>query len=126
MKAHLRTAAFVVSALALAGAASACGKTEAREVPGGDSSKGNQLLRTYGCGSCHSVPGVSGADGRVGPPLNDFADRQYIAGKYPNTAENLIAWIMHPQKLDPGVAMPEMSVTEQDATDIAAFLYTLR
>ncbi len=122
--ARLRAAA-LLCLLALAAALGSCGHSDPREVPGGDDSSGNHLLQTYGCGSCHAIPGVSGANGRVGPPLNDFAERQYIAGKYPNTAENLIAWIMHPQQLDPGVAMPEMNVTDQDATDMAAYLYTL-
>jgi len=35
-------------------------------------------------------------------------------------------WIQHPQKLEPGTAMPEMNVTDGDARDIAAYLYTLR
>lgn len=116
----------LLTVLGLAGAFGSCGHSDSRPVSGGDDSAGNRLLRTYGCGSCHAIPGVSGAKGHVGPPLNDFADRQYIAGKYPNTADNLIAWIMHPQQLDPGVAMPEMNVTNQDATDIAAYLYTLK
>jgi cytochrome c len=35
-------------------------------------------------------------------------------------------WIQHPQKIEPGTAMPEMQVTEQDARDIVAYLYLLR
>ena len=29
--------------------------------------------RRYGCGSCHTISGVSGANGHVGPSLGDFA-----------------------------------------------------
>jgi cytochrome c len=37
-----------------------------------------------------------------------------------------MAWIRHPQQLEPGVVMPEMGVTQEDARDLAAYLYTLR
>jgi cytochrome c1 len=49
-----------------------------------------------------------------------------IAGRLPNTAANLIRWVQHPQQIAPGALMPEMNVTEQDARDLAAYLYTLR
>jgi cytochrome c1 len=68
---------------------------------------------------------VKGANGKVGPPLTDFRDRKFIAGKFPNTPQNLKDWIQHPQELDPGVDMPDMNVTDQDAQDIVAYLYTL-
>jgi len=45
-----------------------------------------------------------------------------VAGSLPNTPENLEHWIMHPQHYQPGTAMPEMGVSEQDAHRIAAFL----
>ena len=44
---------------------------------GGDPSRGPQLIRSYGCGTCHTVSGVVGANGLVGPPLNGIAE---IAG----------------------------------------------
>jgi cytochrome c2 len=95
------------------------------EVDGGNVSRGEAAIQEYGCGSCHAIPGVPGADGKVGPPLNDIADRQFIAGKLPNDAEHLVRWIQDPQELDPGVAMPDMGISEEDARDIAAYLYTL-
>jgi hypothetical protein len=48
-----------------------------------------------------------------------------IAGRFPNTPENLIAWIMHPQALDPGNIMPDMGVPEAVARDMAAYLFGL-
>ena len=54
------------------------------EVPGGSPQRGQQLISQYGCGSCHTVPGVRGADGLVGPPLTRMGARAYIAGKLPN------------------------------------------
>ena len=95
-------------------------------VEGGDVERGETAIRDYGCGACHTVPGVSGADGTVGPPLSSFAERDFIAGARRNTPENLILWIQNPQEIEPGTAMPDVGVTEEDARDIAAYLYTLR
>jgi cytochrome c1 len=61
----------------------------------------------------------------VGPPLNAWSERQYIAGNLQNQPDNLIAWIMNPQAIEPGTAMPNMNIDEQEARDIAAYLYTL-
>jgi cytochrome c2 len=82
-------------------------------------------VQTYGCGSCHVVPGVSGANGKVGPPLTDFGQRSYVAGLLPNNADNLQHWIRDPQQVLPGNAMPDLGVTQVDAQDIAAYLLTL-
>ncbi len=95
-------------------------------VPGGDPRRGRDLVEVYACGSCHVVPRVRGADSQVGPPLTGFAERAYIAGELPNNAQNLIRWIMNPRAVEPNTAMPPMGVTEPEARDLAAFLYTLR
>ncbi|HJU18473.1 MAG TPA: cytochrome c oxidase assembly protein [Stellaceae bacterium] len=92
----------------------------------GNADHGASLITTYGCGSCHSVPGVRDADGLVGPPLGGFGSRIYIAGILRNTPDNLVAWIRDPQHFVPGVVMPDMGVTEPDARDIAAYLEGLR
>lgn len=103
----------------------ACGGTDRlppSTVPGGEPSRGATLITSYGCGSCHTVAGVQGANGRVGPPLTGIGQRMYIAGRLPTSAENLILWIRNPQQVDPGNAMPDLGVTENDARDIAAYL----
>jgi cytochrome c1 len=66
------------------------------------------------------------ADGTIGPPLGGFGSRIYIAGVQQNTPENLARWIARPQEVQPGNAMPDLGVTEPQARDIAAYLYTLR
>lgn len=96
------------------------------QVPGGDARQGQQVMRSYGCGSCHVIPGVAGAQGTVGAPLTNFARRSYIAGNLPNTAENLVRWIQNPQAVEPGTAMPNLNVSEGDARHLAAYLATLR
>ena len=93
-------------------------------VPGGDPEAGRTAILEYGCGSCHWIDGIPEADAYVGPPLMEFEQRHYIAGKLPNRAENLIAWIQFPQTIEPGSAMPNLGVTETEARNIAAYLYS--
>jgi cytochrome c2 len=111
--------------LAVATTVACDARDESSAVPGADPARGPELVATYGCGSCHQIPGVAGADGRVAPSLEHFSQRGVIAGALPFTADNLVDWIMHPQSIEPGVAMPEMGVTEQDARDLAAYLLGL-
>lgn len=80
----------------------------------------------FGCGGCHTIPGVDGASGMVGPPLASWSRRSYIAGNLPNTPENLIRWVMDPHVVEPGTAMPDVGLEEQQARDVAAYLYTLQ
>jgi cytochrome c len=94
-------------------------------IGGADAERGRVAFMEYGCHSCHTIPGVTRANAQVGPTLDDWADRTYIAGRLPNTPSNLIAWIMSPQMIDPGNAMPDVGVPEVIARDMAAYLYSL-
>ena len=87
-----------------------------------DGSRGRLALSQYACNACHVIPGVTGPDTFVGPPLKDLAARKYIAGHLPNSAANLARWIRDPQQINPQTAMPAMDVTESDARDMAAYL----
>lgn len=93
---------------------------------GGDPVRGVQVIDHYGCGGCHTIPGVPGARGLVGPPLLWWSRRTFIAGELPNTPDNLVRWIQAPQSVEPGTAMPALGVTDEEARDVAAYLYTLR
>jgi cytochrome c2 len=95
-------------------------------VAGGDPDRGRRALDGFGCGTCHVIPGVTGAVGGVGPPLSRFAARAYIAGQLANEPQNLIRWIQDPQGVEPGTAMPNLGVAEPVARDMAAYLYSLR
>jgi putative membrane protein len=119
----------VLAAAALAAASSACGNNYervAREMTGGEPTRGPDAIRKYGCDTCHVIPGVLTADATVGPPLTQIAQRAYLAGRIDNTPENMIKWIRHPHSVDDKTLMPEMGVSVQDGRDIAAYLYTLR
>jgi cytochrome c len=69
---------------------------------------------------------VATARATVGPPLVAIAVRTYLAGELPNTPANMQEWIRHPRVVEPRTAMPDTGVTDGDARDIAAYLYTLR
>lgn len=97
---------------------------EERSVPGGDPQQGKQAVIRYGCGSCHTIAGVPGARGLVGPPLTGIGERAYVAGMLANTPDNMVRWIMNPQAIVPGNAMPNLDISEADARDIVAYLYT--
>jgi cytochrome c1 len=125
----VRVEGAALAALAL-GASLACGgrdaAEEARRLTGGDPDRGRWAIRKYGCASCHTVPGVLGANGLVGPPLDRIGSRVVLAGHLPNTPSNMVRWIRHPQRLRPDTAMPDTGITDAEARDVAAYLYTLR
>jgi putative membrane protein len=99
---------------------------EASALTGGDVHRGRNAIGKYGCGACHTIPGVANAQATVGPPLTAIAERHFLGGHLVNTPDNMIKWIQDPQRADPGTAMPTLGVTDQDARDIAAYLFTLR
>lgn len=117
----------ILAALALATGACTHGEADAMALThGGSAARGKELIRSYGCGSCHTIPRVTGAEASVGPSLQAIATRAYIAGVLPNQPENMIRWIMNPPGVDEKTAMPNLHVTATDARDIAAYLYTLQ
>jgi cytochrome c len=102
------------------------GPAASAEVAGADPGRGPQAIGRYGCGACHVIPGVTGARGAVGPSLAGVGSRAIIAGRLPNTPDNMVRWIENPPALAPGTAMPDLGVTDADARDIAAYLRTLK
>jgi len=91
-----------------------------------DAERGKRAISQYTCVTCHAIPGIVGANAPVGPPLKRIGTRGFIAGILPNTPDNMVRWIRHPQAVNPKSAMPDLGVTERDARDIAAYLSTLR
>ncbi len=129
----MRRALVVASVAALAIALASCDNLSESRVRaayittgGGNARTGRDNIRKYGCYACHTIDGVPGARGLVGPPLDGIGNREFIAGELPNTPDNLMRWIQHPRQVEQHTVMPEMGVTEQDSRDIAAYLYTLR
>jgi cytochrome c len=113
------------SLMAFALALAACGAESATQGSS-EAERGASLIAATGCGACHAIPGIEGATGNVGPPLQGIGRRAYIAGVLRNSPDNLARWIAHPQQAVPGNAMPDMGINESDARAMAAYLETLR
>ncbi|MBL0420775.1 c-type cytochrome [Ramlibacter sp. AW1] len=92
----------------------------------GSVAEGRLKIDAFLCATCHVIPGVVGAGFHVGPPLAGVGQRAFIAGVVPNQPENLVRFLLNPPAVAPGTAMPPLGLSEEDARDIAAFLYTLR
>lgn len=87
--------------------------------------RGRVAITQYACNACHNIPGVTGSEVNVGPPLAGIAGRGLIAGAVPNTPEQMVRWLRDPRSIDPETTMPALQVNAQDARDMAAFLATL-
>lgn len=103
----------------------ACSSATPSDIRKASKESGRLLIEQYGCGTCHTVPGVRTATGKLAPPLDRFARHVYIAGALPNEPDVLTRWIQHPQELVPATTMPDLGVSEQHARDMAAYLYSL-
>ena len=103
-----------------------CEAPASAEARPADAERGRVALTQYACNACHRIPGVTGSDVHVGPPLAGMAGRGLIAGSLPNTSETMQRWLRDPKSVDPHTAMPNLQVGENDARDIAAYLATLR
>ncbi len=101
-------------------------RTHAVALTGGDPDHARDLMRRYGCAGCHSVPGVRAPGGRAALPLGDVGARMYIGGVLTNSGDNLVRWIVNPKAVTPNTAMPVTGISEDEARDVAAYLYALR
>lgn len=89
----------------------------------GDAAKGRALVDQVGCKGCHYVgeddPVVDRAGLRAfGPELNQVGSKLDEGW--------IFAWIKNPQSVSPTTRMPNLRLTDQEASDITAYLRTLR
>ncbi|PZM08922.1 c-type cytochrome [Rhizobium tubonense] len=120
-------AVVLVFAIFLAANAISTWRTEGNvgaALSSGDASLAPQLFRRYGCTGCHTIPGIPGADGQVGGPLAGISKRVYIGGILPNSTENLVGWIVSPQRYSPHTAMPATGISDAEARDLVVYLYS--
>jgi mono/diheme cytochrome c family protein len=87
---------------------------------------GRVAVNELGCGACHEIPGISWPKSKVGPPLENYGNRNLIAGVIPNTTENLAVFLQNAPRFVPEGGMPPIAMTEQQAADIASYLLSLR
>jgi cytochrome c len=109
------------------GAVAAAGGAPVIE-PGSPAAQGQQIIATKPCVGCHTIPGVPGATGTVGPNLGGVASRGKIAGGAVNNTgpDDLKKWILNPPALKPGTLMPNVGLTDDEATNIVAYLELLK
>jgi cytochrome c oxidase subunit 2 len=89
-----------------------------------EAAAGAAAFRARGCASCHTVKGF--AAGEVGPDLTHFAQRETFAGAiFPNDERNLRAWLRDPPAEKPGSIMPDLDLTEEEISNLIAYLDTL-
>lgn len=112
-------------AIALLMASCEAPPNERNEMPGADPARGRQVIVREACASCHRIPGIDWPRGSVGPPLNGFAGQQLIAGRFPNRPDNAVRFLREAPALLPGTLMPAYALSDKDARDAAAYLYTL-
>jgi len=94
------------------------GQVEAGAPPG------NALFMQKGCIACHTIEGVS--SGTVGPNLTHQASNPQVAGVLPNGKDNVVKWILNPPGVKPGTAMPNLGLTQDEASQIADYLQSLK
>ena len=95
----------------------------------GDANAGRMLFSSKGCIACHVAPGVPGATGTIGPSLagiGDPAKKPRLTDGGANTPEHIKAWIQNPQQLKPGTMMPNLGLSDKEASDLTALLLTLK
>lgn len=91
-----------------------------------NAAKGRQLVADKGCVACHTFPDVKWPRGGLGPSLWDFGRQGLIAGRLPNQPGVLMQFVRNAPALVPGTAMPAISMTDEEARDVTAYLFTLK
>jgi len=99
-------------------------------VPG-DPDRGRELFsdtKFYpggGCGFCHTFPSISNGTFPGAPNLNNVSLRPTLAGEtIQNSPATMKAWIMDPPNVKPNARMPKLNVSDQEAQDLVAFIFS--
>jgi cytochrome c oxidase subunit 2 len=81
------------------------------------------------CGGCHTINGLEaeGFGGQIGPNLTHFGSRTTFAGAiFPNTPEELAAWLRDPPARKAGADMPNLGLSEQEVQALVTYLEGLK
>lgn len=91
-------------------------------TPAGLAAEGEEVFLEGACAGCHAVEGTP-AESTVGPDLTDFGARRELgAGVVDNTPENLAQFVRNAPELKPGVLMPPIELTDEEAEALVAYL----
>ncbi len=102
-------------------------RAPATAAAGTPAEEGFTVFNQRGCGSCHTVEGVS--NGTIGPNLTHFASRTTFAGSmFDNNDANLRKWLSDPLAVKPGNKMiiPGGRLSPDEVTKLIAYLNSLR
>ena len=90
--------------------------------------RGRDAFVAQRCGACHTVRGLDGANGTLGPDLTHVGSRLHIAaGTLRNHRGTLAGWIADPQSIKPGARMPAVDNLDGDTLlAMAAWLEQLK
>jgi len=100
--------------------------------PVADAAAGSALFVGRGCSGCHTIRGLEGANGKVGPNLTHLQARTTFAGAiFELNDKNLRKWLRDPPGMKPmvpsnGQGMPNLGLSENDITQLIAYLETLK
>ena len=86
--------------------------------------RGHDLIVHYGCGACHTIGGVRGADATVGPRLTSFRSGRYIAGRLVRNHPNTVRWILDPPAIEPKTVMPDLGLSRAQAEAVTTYLFS--
>ena len=97
----------------------------------GDAAAGAKLFTERQCIGCHAINGYENAVARTGPNLTYFAEREKFAGymldnDIEDGAENVSAWLRNPPEVKPGSQMPNLNLSDEEISDLVAYLRTLK
>ena len=91
--------------------------------------RGKALFTEKGCNACHTIAGLPGATGQVGPPLSTIGT--VAASRKPGTSAEAYIHesIAEPQAFAaPGFppVMPKLDLTDQELNSLVAYLLSLK
>lgn len=104
--------------------------SDADPLAGANLEKGRKLIEDKGCGSCHVMSGVPPFMTKPDPKTADentrrgqalAPDLRWARDKVP--VQHLIAWIKDPKSIKPDTRMPVTTLTNDEARDIAAYIF---
>jgi cytochrome c oxidase subunit 2 len=86
---------------------------------------GQEVFLNGPCVMCHTIQGTT-ARATVGPDLTHVGSRKMIASaSFSNTMNHLSQWIVDPQKMKPGVRMPQNRINSNDLHALVEYLKSL-
>ena len=107
-------------------------ETPPGEDPELDQAIGAELFISKGCSGCHAINGLEGANGAIGPNLTHLYSRSRFAGAiFELNDRNMRRWLrdppaMKPMNPDNGQGMPNLGLSEDEITQLIAYLETLK